>query len=317
MDSGPLSLYSAQSWALWRAHLLGVRSFSSVLGLSLRFRVTGVNKGQEAAKAAYSKRSNKYKESALSLKSQDAKDIKRLTGSEHGVDVSAVLNGKCILVESKGETPNDPNKQHEFSGAQFDSHISRQVFSALKLRKSYPDATVYIANPMNSKIISRFEKVDLRPNRILALWVDSDMHVKTEPGIESSKPYQTAASPTEDTSMNASMLISDSATSRTAYSSESLPGYKFGVALAVLFPSHQITQNMIRNCTTISGSFPEAAEVHKALTNRGGSQRARNWIGNHGGKSQLLSEMNNLLKEQESLARKIKGEIRRQFGVNP
>jgi len=48
-----------QTMGVYERGLLGVRSFSSVLGLSLRFRVTGVNKGQEAAKAAYSKRSNK------------------------------------------------------------------------------------------------------------------------------------------------------------------------------------------------------------------------------------------------------------------
>lgn len=246
------------------------------------------------------------------LKVKGAVNVKRLTGQAQGNDVEAVLDGKQILVESKGETPNEPDKTHAFDGSQIDSHISRQVFKVLELRQQHPDAIIFIANPENDKIRYRFNKVSqmLKKLDIGALWVRSDMAVCEGEYQEDDQASVPIVNTTEQLVYRLSKSFEEpSKNEGITYSGEQLGGHKFGIALAVLFPDQRITETTIRRCLAISGSFPEASEMHKYLTNQGGSKRIESWVQKHGGREKVLEDGHRMLENNPTLKAAIKDEV--------
>ena len=252
------------------------------------------------------------------LTSQGATSVKCLRGKAHGIDVEAILHGRLVLVESKGETPNDPNKTHEFDGAKLDSHIARQVFKALELRQKHPNARVFIANPHNSKIVNRFEKVSevLTKLDIEAHWVLENLSVistKESPYFHSTSNSGSYVAELNERAKNQEIDNTFEFKPNSSGNLLLLGGHKFGIVLAILFPHTNITQSMIRKCSTISGSYPEASEMHKYLTGQGGSKRIEDWVSKHGGKEQVLSEGSRIIESNEALTAKIHAEITSQL----
>lgn len=249
---------------------------------------------------------------------QGATSVNCLQGKAHGIDVEAILHGRLVLVESKGEKPNDPNATHHFTGAQIDSHIARQVFKVLELRQKHPDARVFTANPHNSKIVNRFEKVSevLIKLDIEALWVLENLSVISTqelPNFHSTSNSDNYVVNSNETALNQEIDNMFEFTPKNSVNLLSLGGHKFGIVLAILFPSTNITQSMIRKCSTISGSYPEASEMHKYLTEQGGSKRIEDWVSKHGGKEHVLLKGSRIIESNEALTAKIQAEITSQL----
>ncbi len=250
------------------------------------------------------------------FKQRGAVNVKRLTGREHGFDVSGEIDGVPFFVESKGETPNDPNKTHEFQGSDFDISVAEQVFKALSFQKNHPECKSYIANPANKKIAFRLNKIDWKKLDISTLWVRPDMTVyegEFQKESEKSNLNTVINNPisTYELTPNPNVNRAD----KSNYNSEQLGGYKFGIALAILFPNWVITETMIRNCSTISGSYPEAASIFKYLTNQGGSKDIKIWVEKHGGKEAVLASGRKLLESNPVLTEAIKNEVNHLLGI--
>ena len=254
------------------------------------------------------------------LAAQGATSVVCLRDRQPGIDVEALLHGKRVLVESKGEIGNAPEKK-PFNPSQIPDHMSRQVYKVLELRQNHPDAIIYIANPMNRKIYAAYNKVNLMLTKldIGALWIRPDLSVALD--FEDIAAETNQKRPSSSSTVSGKQQIPFAPADygygdpldKLSNSACRLSGRVFGVVLAVLFPKARITKAMVQNCSKVVGSSSEATAVHKLLTGQGGSKKMADWVAKHDGKENVLADGYRIVESNPELAETIKNEIERQL----